>query len=417
MKRSEKGKKKRLTGKNILVCLILIFVFYIGVNLVINSGGSMTTYIAREGEETESFMADGYIFKDQTVIKAPSDGYLECAVAEAGRIGKNGIVAYIYNNEIDATVKNRIAELDEKIKRLETDNRSMSASENDVIRLGQDISKEVSGLADKVKDGDLEAVLKVRENLDDIVESKRKISGDDPKGEETLKALKEEKNQLESKNDMSKTAVKSEKSGSFTATTDGLEEILDDTRLENITQGYLEDITLNKKDGKKDLSVKQGDAIGKVVDTYTWYFAAIVDLDIADTLSKGDGIKMKFLDSSDTAVDGTVYAVTDENRGKAVVIIKSSQYVDNLYAMSTARVEVIRKTYEGIKIPAKAVRVKESEKGVYVVSGNKVRFRNAKVYYIDKEWAIVSREEENGIKLYDEVVVSGSKIYEGKVVR
>ncbi len=417
MKKSERKKKKKLTGRTVLVCFLLVFLVYIGINVIISSGGSMTTYIAREGEAIESFVVDGYIFKDQLVVKSPKDGYLECVVDEAGRIGKNGTVAYIYENEIDATVKNRIAELDTKIKKLETDNRSMSASENDAIRLEQDISKEVSAIALYVQKDDMDSLAKIRENLDDIVEAKRKISGDDPKGEEALRTLKKEKNQLENKNDMTKTAVKAEKAGSFTAVTDGLEEVLDDGRLENITQSYLNDIELKEKESQDGVAVKKDEAIGKIVDTYTWYFASIIDKDTADTLSKGDSIRLKFLDSSDNIISGTVYDITDEKRGKAVVIIKSSQYVDNLYAMSVAKVEIIRKTYEGIKIPAKSVRVKDNNKGVYIVSGNKIKFRNAKIYYIDKEWAIVSREEQNGIKLYDEVVVNGSNMYEGKVVR
>ncbi len=417
MRRSEERKKKKPTGKMVLVCLFLIFVVYIGVNLIINSGGSMTTYIAREGEATESFTVDGYIFKDQAVIVSPEDGYLECVAGEAGRIGKNGAVAYIYKNEVDASVKNRIAEIDEKIKKLETDNRSMTASENDAIRLEQDIAKEVSTIALYVRNEDMESVAKIRENLDDIVESKRKISGDDPSGEEALRELRAEKSQLENKNDMTKTVVRSEKSGSFTAVTDGLEEILDDDKLGNITQGYLEDIKASEEKEKESTEIKKGDEIGKVVDTYVWYFAAVVDIDIADTLKKGDSIRLKFLDSSDNIINGSVYNITDENDDKAVIVIKSSQYVDNLYSMSMAKVEVIRKTYEGIKIPAKGVRVKDDEKGVYIVSGNKIRFRNAKIYYIDKNWAVISREEKNGIKLYDEVVVSGSNMYEGKVVR
>ncbi len=417
MERSEKKKKKRVTGKTVLVCLFLIFVVYIGINIIINSGGSMTTYIARDGEEAESFTAEGFIFKDQTVITAPKAGYLECAVSESGRVSRGGTVAYIYDEEIDISVKNKVAELEEKISKAENDNRSMSASENDAVRLQQDVSSAVSSIALCVRDNDMEALRKIREELDDIVESKRKISGDDPSGEENLKALKEEKASLESKNNMTKTAVKTDVSGSFTATVDGLEDVLDESKLESVTRAYLKGIKTGDDEKKNEAKVESGEAIGKIVDTYLWYFAAVIDKDVADKLTEGAEIKLKFLDSSDTIINGTVYRITDEKDGEAVLIIKSSEYVDNLYSMSSAKVEVIRKTYEGMKIPAKSVRVKDNEKGVYIVSGNTVKFRKAKVYYIDDEWAIVSREEENGIKLYDEVVVSGSNIYEGKVVR
>ena len=88
MSKRKKRKKKHLTGKAVLLCLFLVLLVYIGISFINNSGGSLTTYMAREGEISESFTVDGFIFKDQKVITAPQDGYLECAVSESGRIGK-----------------------------------------------------------------------------------------------------------------------------------------------------------------------------------------------------------------------------------------------------------------------------------------------------------------------------------------
>ena len=185
----------------------------------------------------------------------------------------------------------------------------------------------------------------------------------------------------------------------------------------NISQSYLRSIKTPETKTDVEAKISSGSPIGKIVDTYTWYFAAIIDKDVADSLTAGDGIRLKFLDSSDNMIDGSVYKIADENDGKAVLVVKSAGYVDNLYSMSKVKVEVIKRTYEGMKIPAKSIRVKDGEKGVYILSGKKVRFRNAKIYYMNEDWAVVSKEEKNGIKLYDSVVVNGSNIYEGKVVR
>lgn len=416
-KKTEKKKAKRITGRTVTVCLLLIFIVYIGVSVIINSGGSIKTYIATNGEESESFTVDGYIFKEQTVITAPKDGYLECIADESGRVANGGTVAYIYESEVDTKTRNRISELETKIAKIENDNLTMAASENDALRLEQDIASEIKKIPVCVRDNDMSQIEEIRESLDRIMDAKRKISGEDSDGEATLKALKEEKAELESRNAVSKTEVTTPVSGSFTARVDGLEEQLGADKLSDICQSYLNELKSTEIEARTDSKVKKGDPIGKVVDTYTWYFAAEISEDIANTLSAGDSIRLKFLDSSDNIISGSVYSITDAKGGKAVLVIESSAYVDNLYAMSGAKVEIIRKTYEGLKIPAECVRVKADSKGVYIVSGNKVRFRNADVYYIDDDWAIVSKEEKNGIKLYDEVIVSGSNIYEGKVVR
>lgn len=416
MAKSERKKKKKLTGMTVLVCLLIVFVVYMGVSIVTNSGGSMKTYIARKGEATESFTVDGYIFKNQTVITSPKEGYLECAVSESGRVSKGGIVAYIYDDEVDAATRNRIREIDEKIAKLEGDKLSVTASENDAVRLEQDVAAETVKLAGYVRDNNMDGINEVRENLEGVVESKRKIAGLDDGDEETIKKLREEKAQLESRSNVSKTAVTTEVSGSFTARVDGLEEMLGEDKLQDISRSYLKALDDTKIRTEVSSKAAKGAPIGKVTDTYTWYFAAIIDSDTAESLKTGDGIRLKFLDSSDNIISGTVSAITDENDGEAVLTIKSSEYVDNLYSMSKARVEIIKATYEGIKIPAKSVRVNGDKKGVYIVYGKKVKFSEAEVYYIDDDWAVVSQGD-GGIKLYDEVIVSGSNIYEGKVVR
>lgn len=417
MGKSAKKKGKKLTGRSVLLCLFLVFAVYMGVNLVLNSGGSMTTYMAREGEISESFTIDGYIFKDQTVINSPKDGYLECITEESGRIGKGGIVAYIYDNEAPIKEKNRIKEIDKKIKELKEDDRSMSASENDSVRLEQDILKEVVKIFPYVRDKDIESIKTVRKNLDHIVEARQKISGEDRNNQEEINALEREKAELERKFNMSKTAVFAPVAGSFTARVDGYEDTLDDSKLKSITRSYLKEIKTNEKNKESGAKIKEGEAVGKIVDTYTWYLAAVVDKDIVETLSVGDSVRLKFLDSSDNMINGSVYNITDDSEKDAVLVIKSAGYVDNLYSMSEAKVEIVKSTYEGIKIPAKSIRVKDERKGVYILSGDKIKFRDAKIYYMDDEWAVISREEENGLKLYDSVVVSGSNIYEGKVVR
>ena len=417
MSKRKKRKKKHLTGKAVLLCLFLVLLVYIGISFINNSGGSLTTYMAREGEISESFTVDGFIFKDQKVITAPQDGYLECAVSESGRIGKGGIVAYIYENDAPIKEKNRIREIDEKIKELTENDRSMSASENDSIRLEQDVLKQTIRIPELVRDNDIESLMEVRASLDNVVEARKKISGGGESNQQIIGKLQEEKNALLQKFDMAKTAIVTDIAGSFTARTDGLEEMLDDERIENISQSYLKSIKTPETKTNVEAKISSGAPIGKIVDTYTWYFAAVVSKDIADSLSIGGGIRLKFLDSSDNMIDGSVYKIADENDGKAVLVVKSAGYVDNLYSMSKVKVEVVKKTYEGMKIPAKSIRVKDGEKGVYILSGKKVKFRNAKVYYMNEDWAVVSREEKNGIKLYDSVVVNGSNIYEGKVVR
>lgn len=423
MEKSEKTKNiKHKTGKTLILCFIAFFVVYIGVNLIINSGGTMKTYIARYGEESESYTADGYIFRAQTVIEAQKSGYLECVSDETGRVPKDGTVAYIYEKELKTETKNRLSEIEKEIETLENENLSVSASESDAVRLNQDILSEVMTFGVSARDKNMDAVYSSRDKLDFVSREKAKMTGKGESDGELLKRLRAEKDTLEKNNDVTRTAVKSPVAGAFSSTVDGLEDALSVDKIENISQSYLNSIG-EPSAAALESKVSSGDKIGKVVDTFKWYFAAAVPEDWADSIKEGDLIRLKFLDSSDTIIKGNISRITDKKDGKAVVVIESSQYVDNLYSMSKAKVEIIKKTYEGARIPAESVRVRDNEKGVYVVSNNKAKFKLTKVYYIDDEWAVVkcvktdNAEDKPYLRIYDEVIVSGSNIYEGKVVR
>ena len=63
-------------------------------------------------------------------------------------------------------------------------------------------------------------------------------------------------------------------------------------------------------------------------------------------------------------------------------------------------------------------------KGVYVVSGNVMQFKEVVILYSDDDYIICKQTPEDGelfgsstVKLYDRVVIGGTDLYDGKSVR
>ena len=91
----------------------------------------------------------------------------------------------------------------------------------------------------------------------------------------------------------------------------------------------------------------------------------------------------------------------------------------------TERVEILRKTVEGIKVPRSAIRFKEIEetiknedgttytqktnyKGVYVRIGETAEFRKLDIVYEDENFYLSSLNAGNGyVALYDDIIVKG----------
>ena len=96
--KNSKTKKKNTAKKSggFLRFLILAFIVIILVNLMISYKSRIETIIVRNGSEESLIRTEGYIFRDQSVIMAPTDGYLYCEAAEDERVSRGETVMYIY---------------------------------------------------------------------------------------------------------------------------------------------------------------------------------------------------------------------------------------------------------------------------------------------------------------------------------
>ena len=91
---------------------------------------------------------------------------------------------------------------------------------------------------------------------------------------------------------------------------------------------------------------------------------------------------------------------------------------------------VVKNTYSGLRVSSKALRFKStgneapdgtldssSVTGVYVVTGMTARFVPVNIVYSNEGYAICEASKEDGsLKLYDEIIVKGKNIYDGKII-
>ena len=92
-------------------------------------------------------------------------------------------------------------------------------------------------------------------------------------------------------------------------------------------------------------------------------------------------------------------------------------------ALSTIRredvqIQLVRHT--GLRVPKRAIVIGEDmQAGVYVLSGNMVRFRKIEQQFSEPaDYVICTQTDEAGyLHLYDDVIVEGKGLYDGKIIR
>lgn len=426
MGENENNKKpnKRKKRGGFLGFLLVAFVLIVIVNVTLSYGSRLETTIVRNGSEEDLISADGYIFRDQTVIYAPTDGYIYCEVAEDERVSSGQVVMYIYKNQINLSVSNELKKIESEIAELSEGLRTADVFSSDTAKIEQSISQLLRGVPKLGIRGNTQRAYEIKEDVNSLIEKRRIITGEvtAPNREQELAALKSKKAELEKEHNIERTLIHAPRTGAFTARIDGMEEKLALSALDGINNDYFKE--LGKMSEAKPSSEKavKDQPIAKIVNNFLWSVAAQVPAKEVEGLGVGDVLSIRLPDLDTDTVLGTVSKITPEDAGKVILVVSTNKYVDTVYSLSKAKVELVKNSFGGFRIPAKSLRVMDGKMGVYVVRNDKAHFIPVELSYNGKEWVVVKEKTESAenpivLKLYDELIVNGHNIYDGKVVR
>ena len=85
--------------------------------------------------------------------------------------------------------------------------------------------------------------------------------------------------------------------------------------------------------------------------------------------------------------------------------------------MRSGPMTVVSREYSGLKVPKKALRVVDGQKGVYIVKGMQAKFVPVEILYSTDNMMICNKLDADGqLRLYDQVIVKGRNLYDGKII-
>ena len=105
--------------------------------------------------------------------------------------------------------------------------------------------------------------------------------------------------------------------------------------------------------------------------------------------------------------------------GNAVLVLRCSQMNSEIAKARNEKIQLRMHTYHGMRINQSALRVVDGITGVYVVDGISAKFKPVNIIYSDTGFAICAYDttNSNALKQYDEVIVRGGDLYDGKIIR
>ncbi len=411
-------KSRLITG--ILSVVLVIFVVY---QLFASLYNPITTEIVNQFETTDGINISGVIIREEILVNNNHSGTIHFETQDSERVAKNGIIANVFGTEEQSYAATEIEKIEKEIANIEEIQKYNDLNAVDLGLINNKLYGELNAIICSAQTGKYTDITEHKEAMLTLINRKQIATGVAVDFSAQLEQLKSRLTLLKSTLGTPLGSIKAEKSGYFLSVTDGYEGILTTDKLERITPEFLEGLTPEKN---QDPSV-----IGKLVSDYRWYIAASISIN--DSLQFKAGETLKILTGINNCpeikvtVDRVNMSVSDD---RAVVIFSCNQINSELSTIRTATMTVVKNTYSGLKVNTKALRFKNEQSetpdgtvssspvtGVYVLHGMTAKFVPVNIIYSNSGYAICELSKEDGeLKLYDEIIVKGKNIYDGKII-
>lgn len=160
--------------------------------------------------------------------------------------------------------------------------------------------------------------------------------------------------------------------------------------------------------------------LGKIVTDHHWYYAAVLPKSDSEKFIVGDTVYLNFNMYNITQIPFTVEEVRtdDSDPDNCMVLMSTSHMVPELLMVRNPSVQIDFTSYTGLRIPAKAKRYEGQQVGVYVLDGDVVRFKTINIIYENSEFILcgANSDLERPLEIYDQVIVEGTDLSDGKPV-
>ncbi len=371
----------------------------------------ITTQSAEFYEAVDGMEIDATIIRSESYVTYSGGGVLHFVTADGERVSKGGVIAQVYDNAKVSITVSHIAQLTNQISSIEDMLAYNDVQAADLDLINNRVSESLGGLVYSGANGNYSSVQTSADTLLSAINRQQLVTGEQTDFSAQLEALKSELASLQASLPNATGNVSASLSGYFVSAVDGLENVLNIDDLTAVTPEFLESAKAEKI---------PDNVLGKLVSDYEWYIAASVPINDSLKYKEGDVLRINTGLKTNSTLTVTVKQLNvSEKSDKAAVIFACSDMSSELATMRSGKMTVISKTHSGLRLPKKTLRIVDGKSGVYVISGINLDFVPVEVLYSTDEYIICKQEQTNTddtLRLYDEVVVKGRNLYDGKIV-
>lgn len=388
---------------------IAFFGIYIIVQVYSGVVNPITTDTVYPHSSYTGYDVTGFVVRNETVVEDNVNGVLSYEISNGGRVSKEGTIASVYSNSLDADNRIRAEELDRRIATLQKIQTYNDLNAADITSINRNIHDALTEVIRSTQNGKVQST----EYYDVLLENMARrqiITGQASDFNALLASLKAERESLVSSSGQVGGRIVSPMSGYVIYSIDGYENSLTVDGLKTLTADSLKNVTKGQVSSS---------AVCKIVSDYEWYIAANIPFSESLNLKEGGKVTLRTALQSVPELTATVKYINKQSVGDEAVVVFACDTMNNeLAQIRNIDITIVYNEYEGFKVDNRAIRVVDGQKGVYVHLASQVKFVPVEVLWSGSNYSIVKREASNNkvLRIYDEIIVKGKNLYDGKII-
>lgn len=349
----------------------VIFVYLVVTVLMYATAKHVSSYEVREGSILKDTSYTGLVLREETVIGAEADGYINYFAPEGSKVGRKNNVYSISSEKLDFSGQENTEESEDS---------GLTSEERDSI------IQKAQSFSENFQNSKYEDTYTFKDSVENILSSstaqsrQAQLSAMIQSGQEGL------------------TTYAASDDGIIVYSVDGYE----DLAMDQVTADMISRADYQKTELFNNTKVKSGDPAYKLVTNEEWTLVIQLDEEMTKELADTTSVKVRFTKDDQTTWAGfQIYNTEDADLGFLTFDHSMVRYVGERFL----DIELILEDETGLKIPKSSVTEKEfyiipedyitlggnsSQSGVLVQSdGEDASFHAVDVYYRDSETGMV----------------------------
>lgn len=391
-----------------LLALALVSV-YIIVQCFVVFRRSYKTETAIKYTLAESITLDGVVAFDSMDVAGSGDlGYL---VQDGERVTNGTVVAEVYTDDSQGLQRERLDRLERTITLL---TKSQNSTGSDLSVLTNQTKQALYNLLDKINTAQYSGITDAEDTFL-LAQNRLQVSTGQTAGfADTIAALQVEYDSIKAQLDALQT-ITATTNGYFSSTAASPAIAADRQALDDADPATLQKMLA---DG---FPAAATDRAGQITTGFSWKFYAVCDLDTAARFDNISSVKISVPGKQNTPLSATVEEVTlDKDNGLAKIVLQCQTINAEVLSFGQETAQIDLKTYEGIRIDKEALHIVDGQRGVYVKYGNLQRFLKITTLYENDSYILIPENgkigTDNEVRLYDEIIVQGTNLQDGKLL-